>query len=173
MHIKTSSNEESTVKLVLPPSVSSLQDVNSLMMELREYAKWFAHNEIKHQVHAKKGSPPPEVSSAMHELLRSWTGTRLLTSTQLNELVTALDALKRSAPVVSVTLAAPVTHDLKVTIVNWCREHIDPQALVSFAFTSTILGGIVIRYGSHVHDWSFRKQLLHSDVSFAKVLRNV
>ena len=47
------------MKLRLPDSVSSLQDVAALELEVRDYAKWFTHNEIKQQVHARRGSAPP------------------------------------------------------------------------------------------------------------------
>ena len=53
-----------------------------------------------------------------------------------------------------------------------CRP-VAPDVLVNFQFNATILGGMVVRYGSHVYDWSFRRQILAKRDTFPEVLRRV
>lgn len=161
------------MKLQLPNSVSSSQDVMALANEVRTYGQWFSHNAIKAHVHAKRGTPPPVVSPAAMDLIRFSSGKKLLSQKNLDDLVVALEDFKNSAPSLTITLAAPATNDVKHTLVSWCRENIAPNILVSFQFNSTLLGGMVVRYGSHVFDWSFRRQILAAKANFPEVLRRV
>jgi hypothetical protein len=161
------------MKLQLPNSVSSAQDVGALTLEIKEYTKWFTHNAIKQRVNAKRGAPPMEISPAAHELIRNWCGKKLLTAQILDELLDALESFQRTAPSLTITLAAPANNSAKLTLVTWCRENIAPDVLVSFQLNTTLLGGMVVRYGSRVMDWSFRRQILASRANFPEVLRRV
>lgn len=145
----------------------------ALELELREYAKWFTHNAIKERTHAKHASPPPALSDVALQLMRSSSGTSLLSQKHLEELVDALEHYKSHALTLTITLAAPAPNSLKQTLVGWCREHISPNVLVNFQFNSTILGGMVIRYGSHIFDWSFRRRIMEARADFPEVLRRV
>ena len=84
-----------------------------------------------------------------------------------------LEKYIKTAPSITITLVAPTTNDTRKTLVNWCRKNIAPNILVDFRFNTTILGGMVIRYGSHIFDWSFRRQLLNNSKNFSEILRHV
>lgn len=161
------------IKLELPDSVSSSQDLAALTLEVRDYAKWFSHNAIKKRVHAKHNSPAPDLSHAASEMIESWRAKKPLTTSSLDDLIKALEKYKDTAPTLTITLAAPPTKDIKQTLVSWCRKNIKPNILVSFQFDATLLGGMVVRYGSHIFDWSFRRQLLAARERFPEVLRSV
>ena len=79
------------MKVQLPSTVSSLQDLSTLTLEIREYAKWFAHNAIKERVHAKNVTPPPVLSTSATELIRSVGSKKLLSSSDLEQLIAALE----------------------------------------------------------------------------------
>lgn len=161
------------MKLRLPNSVSSQQDVTVLALEIHEYARWFSHNAIKEQVHAKRASAPPPISPAAIELIQTWSAKKLLSQQILDELIQALEKFKNTAPSLTITLAAPAAGDLKQTLVAWCRANVEPNILVTFRFNSTLCGGMVVRYGSHVFDWSFKRQILAARAGFPEVLRRV
>lgn len=161
------------MKVQLPSSVSSLQDLSTLTLEVREYAKWFAHNAIKERVHAKNVSPPPALTPGATELIRAVGSKKLLSGSDLEQLIAALEDAKKTAPAITVTLAAPATADVKRQLVESCRKHIADNALVTFKFNSGLCGGMVIHYGSHVFDWSFRRQILGNRAKFTEVLRSV
>jgi hypothetical protein len=161
------------MKFKLPDSISSLQDLTSLQLELKEYARWFAHDAMKKRVTATSTSPAPVISPAAHEVIRDWHAKHAETQQSLDELIQTLDNYKKAATTITITLAAPPTADIKKTLVNWCRVNIAPNILVSFQFNSTLLGGMVVRYGSRVFDWSFRRQLLASRNIFPEILRRV
>ncbi len=159
--------------LHLPPDIVSPRDVSALSTEIRAYAKWFTHNTIKATVGAPTGKTAPSISPVTIEVIKTWVGSGTLTDDSLSELLKALEAFRRSAPTMTITLAAPAGGDLKRTLITWCRENVAGNMLISFKFNRTLLGGMVIRVGSHVYDWSFRRKLLASNVSFLKVLGDV
>jgi hypothetical protein len=162
------------MKLQLPNSVSSQQDLTALTLEVHNFAAWSSSSTIKNRVSAKSpASEPPVLSPAAKELLGAWGNDKLLSTESLNELSEALKEYAESAPTMTITLAAPPTGDIKQMLVDWCRKNIDPAMLVAFEFNGNLLGGIVVRKGSHIFDWSFRRQILDQRAKFPEALRNV
>ncbi|MEO5499742.1 MAG: F0F1 ATP synthase subunit delta [Candidatus Saccharimonadales bacterium] len=157
----------------LPSSISSLQELNVLGLELREYSKWFAHNAIKERVHAKNATLPPALSAGASELMRSSSTGKLLSQTILDTLIKDIEMLKKTAPSATITLAAPVNNQTKLSLVGACRTNIENNLLVTFKFNSTLCGGMVIQYGSRVFDWSFRRQILENRAQFTEILKRV
>lgn len=164
---------QSATPLKLEDTVSSPQDVKALILEVHEYARWFAHNYIKKRVHAKNISPEPEISPAAKAVIRTWSSGKELTTQSLDQLIATLEVYERSAPVLTITLAAVPTAGLKKQLVGWCRDNLAPNVLINFQFNATILGGMVVRSGSHVFDWSFRRTILAERQRFPEVLRRV
>lgn len=161
------------MKLQLPDNVSSPQDLQFLMLEIRQYARWLAHNDVKKRLDVKAADDSPVMSPAAIEVIRSWFGKKPISQESLGGLVSELEDFETTAPQLSITLAAAPSGGLKKTLIAWCREHVEPNVLVTFRFNSTLLGGMVVRYGSHVFDWSFRRQILAARGSFPEVLRRV
>lgn len=161
------------MKLKLPDSVATSQDVSALQLELREYARWFAHEAIKQRTNARHASEPPTLSSACQEFLANHSRKKDIDRTMLDTFIEELDRYTRTADVITFTLAAPPTASVKSSLVKWSRTNIAPDILVNFQFNATILGGVVVRYGSRVFDWSFRRHILANRANFAEVLRHV
>ena len=162
-----------TPGLKLEDTVSSPQDVKALVMEIHEYARWFAHNYIKKRVHARNIAPEPEISSAAKAVIRTWGAGKELNTKSLDELIATLEDYANTAPVLTVTLAAVPSTGLKRQLVGWCRDNLAPNVLINFQFNATLLGGMVVRSGSHVYDWSFRRTILAERERFPEVLRRV
>ena len=161
-------------KLQLPDSVSSLQDLRSLSVEIRSYAKWASHITIQQKLRTSNApAAQPVLSAGCVELLNSWASKQPLTTSRVDELLEALADLESTAPSMTITLAAPAAGELRRELVAWCRHNLGDTVLVNFQFNSTILGGMVVRYGSHVYDWSFRRQILANRQAFPQVLRHV
>lgn len=161
------------MKIKLPNNVSSAQDLKALTGEIKEYSRWYSHNAIKKQVGGKVSSDQPALSPSAVELLNSWGAEKPLSQESINELIEGLVLFSAHAPSLAITLAAPPPNSLKITLVAWCRENIAPDALVTFQFNATLLGGMVVRSGSHIYDWSFRRQILEARGRFPEVLRRV
>jgi len=161
------------MKLSLPDSVFSTQDLASLLVEVHLYARWFSHHDIMKRVSAKHATEPPVISPAATELIRDLANHKELSQQSLDELIVDLEKFRKTAPTMTITLAAPPSSDIKKNIVSWCRKNVASNVLITFQFNATILGGMVLRYGSRIFDWSFRRQILASREHFPEVLRNV
>jgi F0F1-type ATP synthase delta subunit len=161
------------MKLSLPDTIASTQDLTALLLELQQYTHWFTHQAIKQRVTNVKQSAQPELSVAAATLIRNQAGAHPLTQAQLDSLIATLSAYRDSAPTITITLAAPPTASLKTSLVAWCRANIAADILISFQFNGSLLGGMVVRYGSRVFDWSFRRDILGSRARFPEVLRRV
>ncbi|TAL14770.1 hypothetical protein EPN95_01840 [Patescibacteria group bacterium] len=160
-------------RLNLPDEVASIQDLTSLILEIREYIKWFSHNAILERVSKKRTTKPIALSPSATKLLQEWEKLQPITTRSLDELLDTLNIYRNNAPTLSITLAAPVTNDIKQTLISWSRKNIAPNVMVTFGFNATILGGMVVHLGSRIFDWSFRRQILASRQNFAEVLRRV
>ena len=161
------------MNLKLQNSVSSRQDLRDIILQVRSYSQWLAQANIKKRYVASQAAPEPAISSAAADLISQWSGDSSTSQKSLDELITTLEDFEGSAPNITITLAGPPPGNLKTTLISWCRQNINPNILVDFKFDSTILGGMVIRYGSHIHDWSFKRQILASRDKFPEVLRRV
>ena len=161
------------MKLRLADTIYSSQDLTALILEIREYARWFSHNSIKKHFDAGHVAEPSTLSGAAGELIRDWGVKKPVNSQSLDDLIVALEEIKHSVPSLTITLAAPPASDLKKTLVVWCRNNIASNILVNFQFNATLLGGMVVRYGSHVLDLSFRRKILAAREHFPEVLRRV
>lgn len=164
---------KSRAHFVLPDSIVSPQDITGLLLELHDYARWFSHNAIKKKVHTGRLDNGPELSPQARDLLHEWSKTGPLNVKSLDKNIRALADYAHTAPHMTITLAAPAPARLKQTLTAWCRQNFAPDMLVSFDFNSSLCGGMVVRYGSHMFDWSFRRQILAQKQKFPEVLRNV
>lgn len=161
--------------LKLPKSIASAQDLAAVSSEIRRYSNWYNHEAIKQRVSGKAQSHASEqpISAAGSEIIRSWFGPKKPNRSGFDSLIKQLDLYEKNAKNITVTLAAPAPASLKATLVEWFRENVSSQSLVSFRINSTILGGMVVQYGSRVFDWSFRRQIIEKSANFAEVIRRV
>lgn len=156
------------MKLRLPDSIASQQDLSALIIELRGCLKWLTHEAVKQKA-GVTAAPLPQTSPAATELL-SAVG---IDPKKLEILIKALEQTQDSAKVITITLAAQPSNNLKATLVAWCRNEIRNDVLVNFSFNKALLGGMVVRAGSRVFDWSFRRLILDGSDKFPEVLRRV
>lgn len=161
------------MKLVVPAEVASAQDLAAVLTDVRSYATWASRELIKQKVTGKGAGAQPAISKEASDIIRTWGGGKPLTQASIDGLVKALEDYRKSAPSITITLAAIPSGDVKSRLVAWCRKELAPGVLVSFRLNRNILGGMVVAYGSHIHDWSFRRKLLEHQKPFHEVLANV
>jgi hypothetical protein len=153
--------------------VLSEQDLKAVVLEVKKYANWYNQTAVKMKVTKNNSYELPAISTQATNIINEWLAGNPPSSKSLDDLILALDDFGYKAPRVTITLAAPPPNSLKQTLAAWFRQNVAPNALINFKFNATILGGMVVVYGSHVHDWSFRRQILAARAKFPEVLRNV
>jgi hypothetical protein len=161
------------MKIQLADDISSPQDLLAIILELRQCSQWLNQAAVKMQVTKNAAGAAPIMSPAVNWLVQEWAGGKPLDQKSLDELIAELETFEAKSRRITITLAAPATKELKKELVAWCRKAIDPNVLVEIRFNSTILGGLVVQYGSHIYDWSFRRQILAARSRFPEVLRRV
>jgi len=157
----------------LPSSVSSPQDLTALTTDVQSYAKWLSQYSIASKAKTSYSAAHPEITPAAIELIRAASDQKSITEKQVDELIADLESFAKTAPVMTITLAAPLSVGTKKTLVDWCRTSIHPNILITFQFNSLLLGGMVLRTGSTIFDWSFRRSLLERKTRFTEVLDRV
>lgn len=157
----------------LQNNIYSREDLREVVQEVKKYASWYAQTAIKMQVTKNNTFQEPSFSPTTVSIINEWAKENPISSKSLDALVEIMEDYLAAAPVVVITLAAPAPNSLKKVMVDWCRKNIAPNALVDMRFNRAMLGGMVVQYGSHIHDWSFRRQILSAREKFPEVLRNV
>lgn len=161
------------MKLQLDDSVASPQDLQALIADIRDYARWHSHETIKRQAGAKRLNAESPVPAAALATIRAWHATKPISRGSLDTLLAELENHARHAPTMTITLAAPAPAGLKKQLVAWCRQHVAAGVLVSFQYNSALLGGLVVQAGSRIFDWSFRRAILANLEHFPEVLQRV
>lgn len=161
------------MSLTVPDGIYSPSDLASLILEIKAYAKWFGQYINAQRVGSRLTTEQPELTIVASDLIRSFAKLTPMTVARLDELVAALEKISTDAPVITITLAAPAPIEVKRQLTDWCRREISPAILVAFKFNAHILGGMVVRAGSSVYDWSFRTQLMNTRTGFSEVLNHV
>ena len=161
------------MKIKLDENISSVHDLQALILELKDYAKWYSHDSMRKLIKSSHGSDAPILSEAARVMIHEFSDKNLSTRSAIDQLIMNLEHVARTAPQMTITLAAPPTHGIKKQLVAWCRDNLSHSILINFEFRSGLLGGMVVRSGSHIYDWSFRRQILEAGPKFPEVLRNV
>lgn len=161
------------MKIKLPSSIASSEDLTELLIELHDYSKWLSHESIKKNMNLKSESKLPILSISATELLHTIGDKKTINKNDLEQAIENIKKYIKEAPTITITLSAIPSNSLKSNLVSWCRDNLAPNILVNFRFNKILLGGMVIRCGSRIFDWSFRRQILASSSKMPEVLRNV
>lgn len=159
------------MNLALPTDIYTPDQLSMCIQELRGLVSARRDSAVKSRV-ASAPETAPAVPPFTASLLQA---NRLSGSTakELEELIKALESLRLKAPVVHLTLAALPGPKLSVKLVEWFRREIHPSALLLFVMDHTIGGGVVIRVGSRVYDFSFYSQIIRHKNRIAEIFTHV
>lgn len=161
------------MSFVLPDAIASPQDLGGLIFEIRDYARWYEHEFVKQRSGVTSVSAQPQLSVLASGVIRDWAASQPLSSDSLSALIATLEHYDKTAPTMTITLAAPAPAKLRADLTAWARTNLAPGMLINFRYNSTILGGMVVRLGSRIYDWSFRRQLMNNMSAFPEILSRV
>lgn len=91
----------------------------------------------------------------------------------LEKLQSELQTLRSNAPVAHVLLSALPNRALKRQLVEWCRENLHKELLMTFATRGDMGGGFILRIGSKQYDFTYRAQLLENRHRLTEIFDNV
>jgi F0F1-type ATP synthase delta subunit len=147
----------------LPDNVATPQQVQLLRIEAESLAA-----AIGEGARRSKDKPLAKVSADLQAIL----GKSKITA-ELLEQTAAWLSQQQTAPVVHFVLPVLPQPELRQRLVAWLRDNLAPNLLASFEHNSGLAGGFVIRTGSVIYDFSFRRKLLDGAAGMKKVMKKV
>lgn len=145
--------------MTLPADIYSPDQLSELTMELRAYIDALRDTAVRNQAGAANNSGLPTMSVPLKSLFETISASGWMTP---EDLLRELEALLRHAPVVHLMVAAAPGKELKRQLTLWFRLEINPNTLLTFTERRDIGGGVIVRAGSRMYDFSFRKRILEN-----------
>lgn len=143
------------MNLLLPSTIASRRDVARLRTEVEMYTSWANQYTLAKRRKIRYDHEQPDLSDTARLLIRAWVEAGHATT----ELLSELRSIENTSPSITITLAHAPTARTRAEIVQWCRQSLAPDMLVTITWSSQLLGGMIVRTDSGLHDWSYRKRL--------------
>lgn len=148
------------MSLRLPAEVYSPDHIGIALWELGSLVSYLQNSDTRAKVSSSQVQPgEPQISAFLTNVLTT-TGIAPNDLSSLEQLQEQLQIVRDKAPVAHMMLSALPNQSMKRELVEWFREQIHAQCLVTFAMRRDIGGGFVLRIGSKQYDFSYRQRLL-------------
>lgn len=142
---------------ILPPSVVRRADITRLVREFEQIDGDLITTAIRKSV----GSDQP-LELQLSTQLADFLTQNQLKPRNLHErsvLIKELRLLNDTAPVVHMTFAVEADEESLQQLVQWLRESVHPQVVVTVGLQPGLVAGVYLRTPNHVHDLSLRAKL--------------
>ena len=160
------------MSLHLPVDLYSPDQLSAVILELHDYIGALRDRAAREKVGASAPEEPLHVSALLLGALHG-ADVKKGDIRAAEVLLGALKLLRDKAPVVHVTLAGLPNRTMKRQLTVWFRTQIHKHALMTFAMRTDIGGGIVLRAGSHVYDFSLKQVLLSNKNKISEIYDGV
>ena len=158
------------MSLRLPVDLYSPDHISLHIQELRAYIG--EKRNAAAQVKAGGEAESPSLSSTLTALLHS-AAVKAEDMRALEGVVKDLEVLRDKAPVVHLTFAAMPNRTLIRQLTVWFRNQVHPYTLLTVAMRRDIGGGMMLRTGSNIYDFSFRGQILRHKERISELFESV
>ena len=148
---------QATVKLMLPNSVATKNELARLVQELERIDAALIEVTARKRVGAAVGEGP-RYSDQMIDFLNV-NNITLDDSRVRSGLLVWLRKLKNTAPIVHLTFASQADTESLQHLVDWVRQSIHVQAVLTVGLQPDLIGGVYVRTKNRVHDFSMRARL--------------
>lgn len=155
--------------LKLTPAVISQSDVNRLMRELTGLDDFFVGARTRA---AGSTVQLPRLSRLMDQLSRE-NDINLLEESNRHKLMSQLETVYKTAPSFHISFAVEPSPKSMERIVEWMRQNVHPQTLLSVGLQPAIAAGCVLRTTNKVFDMSLRNHLRTQTKYLAELLQGV
>ena len=141
----------------MPASLATLSDLQRLISEIERVDSRLGDMKIHQQIGHPVGNDLI-FSKQLVEFLE-------LNNIDINDagirgqLLIGVRQLKNTVPVVHVTFAAAAEHEELAKFVDWVRQSVHPQAVLTVGLQPDLIGGAYVRTTNKVFDMSIRTQL--------------
>jgi F0F1-type ATP synthase delta subunit len=152
---------------VLTSLITSPRDLRRARRELESL------DEFLHQSALRQGGKVvklPTISRMLEELAAD-SDLNLLKKTDRDRLDKFIVLLTQKAPVLHISFASEPSSKAMAKLIDWLRENIHPQVVISIGIQPSIAAGCVVRTPNRQFDLSLRQALDNQTASFVNNLR--
>lgn len=153
----------------LPVGLYSTDQLSELVMELRSYINQLHDTVVRRRVKLTEDVETPGMSVLLKEVFELNIGD----GSSPDDLLRELENLLKHAPVVHIVLAALPGRELRRQLTLWFRTQVGANTMLTFSQRHDIGGGIIVRAGSQVFDYSFRHLILDSKHRIVEIFTSV
>lgn len=161
------------MSLRLPADVYSPDHVGIVLWEIGELISRLRNAATRAAV-VTEGVPQEEmhISSFLLNVLHA-TGVSAGDRQALERLQAELQVIRDKAPVAHIVLSAIPSRALKRELVEWFRDQLHIQHLVTFSMRGDIGGGFMLRIGSKQYDFTYKARLLEDRHRLTEIFDSV
>lgn len=156
----------------LPSNIYSPDHLSELVLELGGLRSALQDASALIKTGSKKQIEPFELSPVLADWLDA-AQVKANDMAALSDLHSQLKLLLSRSPVAHIMFATAPNASVKRQITEWFRQQISPYALLTFSARRDLCGGLVLQAGSHVYDFSFKRQLLENKQKIVEVAGRV
>jgi F0F1-type ATP synthase delta subunit len=142
------------MELTLPTVIASRQDITNTHRELRLFDDAAMQSVMRHDNPVKY----PPISAKLRGIVQQ-NQIDLRDEAARKKLLSALDALKSSAPTIHISFPNEPSAEVLQKLVTWLRKEIDPRIVIRVGMQPTIAAGVIVRTPNHQFDFSLRQHL--------------
>lgn len=157
------------MNLSLPAQIQTLEDLAEVTDELLRYADWKREKAVRKQVGSGGAGRAPVLSQAAEFLLAQ---ARATTAREIAGLAKELGSIRRQAPVAHLTFPASPPQSTVERLVEWFRQNVRPDTLLTVSVDRTLLGGMILRTKDSYFDFSFATALEANRDKLPRVIRH-
>jgi len=154
--------------ITLPVTIVSPTDIARLTREIESIDGFFRDAEIRQ---AGEPNALPRLSKLMDQLVAD-NQLNLLQDPDRKKIVSVLDSLHNSAPVMHISFSVDPPGPYVQKIVAWLRENIHPEVLVTVGLQPNIGAGCIVRTTNKLFDFSLREYFAQKREFFIEKLHD-
>lgn len=138
---------------ILPSALIGRVDLARLVREVEAVDSNLETQKVKN--HGEGGYRMPNLSQSLSDFVEI---NKLDLTNDKERVVTKeqLKRLKEKAPIIHMTFATTADPETLQQLVEWVRENLHPQALISVGLQPSLVGGVYLRTPNHIYDFSLR-----------------
>jgi hypothetical protein len=142
-------------ELQLPTAMIGPADVSRLKRELDTFDERQRQSDLRSKADKKKKTLEPGKLLFDFATLNNCDITN---ADQRAQLVTDIEAVVKSAPIVTMSFAVDPSAPFMSTLVEWFRTSVHPHVLIRIGLQPNVAAGCVLRTSSKIYDFSLRSK---------------
>ena len=151
--------------------IASPIQIEGLINRLEQWRSSLLGQQIKVRLHIK--TPDQIDQQLIKDIRQLHVQAELADISQVEALIQALKGWLRHAPVIHLSFSSPPSPSVKLSVIEWLHQEINPDLLVDFRVDGSIAAGFVLRTKNHIYNFTANQLLWQSRHRLTELVQNV